>query len=198
MDNTPLKTLLEKINTIKETWQIYEIFEEEKKKFKEEFELLEKDKKELIKSFNELSAKNAQLLAQNKDLEIKNKELDSKINHAQQEVPKATLKDSKEMDFTSIELQLDKIQNLLKEINFCEIKDLQPLKKIEVLYQKNQKLLANPAKNYIAFEAISPFLESYKTIQSLIQSTLLEHKKLAIELRDLKEDSLLNANKTDA
>ena len=67
-DLVALKTLTKKLEEIKESWQIYAIFEDARKAFNAEFDELTKDKEKLIESFNATSAKNAMLLAQNKEL----------------------------------------------------------------------------------------------------------------------------------
>ena len=199
MDNAPLKTLLKKIDTIKESWQIYEIFEEEKKKFKEEFEALEKDKKALMESFNELSVKHAILQKQNEELEIKNKILSFQTNLQDSKTSEIatstddTIEEHKScMDFTPLQIQFNKIKNLLNSIKLPQNTEFKPLQKVEVIYQKNQKLLANPAKNYVLLEEIQPFLKEQSNLQDTLQEILLEYSKLALEIRDLKNDSLLN------
>ena len=71
----PKRITSKKLEEIKESWQIYAIFEDARKAFNAEFDELKKDKEKLIESFNATSAKNAMLLAQNKELEAKNKAL---------------------------------------------------------------------------------------------------------------------------
>ena len=77
--NFALQEITKKLDEIKEVWQIYEIFETQKKQFEEEYEILSQQREALIKNSNEISAKNALLLSQNKELEIKNKELEAQI-----------------------------------------------------------------------------------------------------------------------
>ena len=74
-DLAALRTLTKKLDEIKESWQIYAIFEDARKAFNVELDALKKDKEALIESFNATSAKNAILLAQNKELEAKNQSL---------------------------------------------------------------------------------------------------------------------------
>ena len=120
-----LQELTKKLNEIKESWQIYTIFEAEKKRFNEEFDALKKDKESLMESFNEISAKNALLLADNKELEQRNKSLTNEIAIKEQQLeslnqshPLApdTLK-SKTLDLAALETQY---QNLKKSLESTE------------------------------------------------------------------------------
>ena len=57
--NFALQEITKKLDEIKEVWQIYEIFETQKKQFEEEYEILSQQREALIKNTNEISAKNA-------------------------------------------------------------------------------------------------------------------------------------------
>ena len=197
-----LKELTQKLDEIKEVWQIYAIFEEARKSFNEEFDALKKDKEALIESYNDISAKNALLLAQNKELEEKNKILMQ--NNAALENTKnismesdTTLKENietlKTKNFSSIYMQCENLQEILKAAQkiFKDIPNtpLEPVSKLEVSYQKHQRLLANPARDYIALKDAQKLLNMLISTESKLKTLDLEFAKLHIEIRDLLKDA---------
>lgn len=191
MANTEaLAKLIEKLDEIKDAWQIYEIFEEERKKFNEEFALLEEDKKKLIETFNEISAKNAMLLAQNKDLEERNKTLEQNLNKTNQPIYKIVQTEPKDTSFLqtqfenlkqSLQTIKDKQKNFKKPI-------LEPLKKVEILYKNTEKLLAVPAKEYIPSSNTLPLEEYIKEFEKWLLEFDLEFSKFGIEIRDFNKE----------
>lgn len=191
MANTEaLAKLIEKLDEIKDAWQIYEIFEEERKKFNEEFALLEEDKKKLIETFNEISAKNAMLLAQNKDLEERNKTLEQNLNKTSQPIYKIVQTEPKDTSFLqtqfenlkqSLQTIKDKQKNFKKPI-------LEPLKKVEILYKNTEKLLAVPAKEYIPLSNTLPLEEYIKEFEKWLLEFDLEFSKFGIEIRDFNKE----------
>lgn len=202
MKNKTLKQLIEKIDEIKESWQIYEIFETERKNFNEEYQKLQEDKKSLMASFNDISAKNALLIAQNRELEAKNQALDSLIKQKEnavgdftppQENPQDLSKNPKwdNANFEAIQRQFYALENLFNSIKIPNLEHCEPLQKIEILYQKNQKLLATPAKNYFPYEIIQNFMKELKLLRDLLNQISLESSKLFIEFRDFKNTLLL-------
>ncbi|TLD84037.1 hypothetical protein LS70_004320 [Helicobacter sp. MIT 11-5569] len=187
-DLNALKELTKKLDTIKESWQIYAIFEDARKNFNEEFSALKKDKEALIESFNTTSAKNALLLAENKELEAKNKALlesnktlESSQNHTMQDF---TL----EKDSTHLYAQCENLQDTLKGIQTLLSKipnaTPKPLQKLEVSYQKHQRLLANPAKGYVSLESATALFNILINVESKIKTLDSELAKLQIEMRD--------------
>ncbi|CAM2974822.1 hypothetical protein [Helicobacter burdigaliensis] len=191
MANTEALTkLVAKLDEIKEAWQIYEIFEEERKKFNEEFALLEEDKKKLIETFNEISAKNAMLLAQNKDLEEKNKALEQHLNKANQPIYKIVQAEPKDTSFLQ-----NQFENLKQSLHTMQEKQkkfqkpiLEPLKKVEILYKNTEKLLAVPAKEYIA-TGNATLLEAYiEEFEKWLLEFDLEFSKFGIEIRDFNKE----------
>ena len=196
-----LQELTKKLNEIKESWQIYTIFEAEKKRFNEEFDALKKDKESLMESFNEISAKNALLLADNKELEQRNKSLTNEIAIKEQQLeslnqshPLApdTLK-SKTLDLAALETQY---QNLKKSLESTEkfLKNTslvrpKALEKLEIYYKKNQRLLANPAKEYVPLESATLLFDTLTKIQSQLKTLLLENSKLESEIQHLQDNS---------
>lgn len=95
MQDNALKSLVARLDEIKETWQIFEIFEAEKKRLNAEFTELENAKKSAISDFNEISAKNAELYAKNAELQTQNTELLSKIAKSRNALNSGDLADIK-------------------------------------------------------------------------------------------------------
>lgn len=95
MQDNALKSLVARLDEIKETWQIFEIFEAEKKRLNAEFTELENAKKNAISDFNEISAKNAELYAKNAELQTQNTELLSKIAKSRNALNSGDLADIK-------------------------------------------------------------------------------------------------------
>ncbi|MDD6055972.1 MAG: hypothetical protein SOW25_06550 [Helicobacter sp.] len=207
-----LKELTKRLDTIKEAWQIYAIFEEEKKKFNEEFKELKKDKEALIENFNETSAKNAMLLAQNKELESKNKALIAK-NEALENTQNTDSNSFNQMpsldsslniytkELESLAQNSEKLQNLLKAMQnkFSNLESPQALQKLEVTYQKHQRLLANPAKEYVELESATALFSRLLELESLLKNFEVEFLKLNLEIKDLtqsliSQDSANNAD----
>lgn len=194
-----LKELTQKLDEIKEAWQIYAIFEEARKNFNEEFDALKKDKEALIESYNTISAKNALLLAQNKELEAKNKTLkesnmaleksDSNFkNNLQNNLENLESDVVESKDFSSLFEQYESLQEILKTIQeiFTKLPTaLEPVAKLEVSYQKHQRLLANPAKDYVPLENAKELLNALINVESKLKTLDLELSKLHIEMRDL-------------
>ncbi|MDE7174747.1 MAG: hypothetical protein K2N75_01670 [Helicobacter sp.] len=196
-----LQELTKKLDEIKESWQIYTIFETEKKRFNEEFDALKKDKDSLMESFNEISAKNALLLADNKELEQRNKTLTNEITIKEQQLESLNQShslatdtlESQTLDWTALETQY---QNLKKSLKSTEkilqnISLVRPkaLEKLEISYQKHQRLLANPAKEYVPLESATLLFDTLTKIQSQLKTLLLESSKLESEIQHLQEDS---------
>ncbi|MBX7490899.1 hypothetical protein [Helicobacter turcicus] len=205
-----LRELTQKLNEIKETWQIYAIFEEARESFNKEFNALKKDKEALIKSFNDTSAKNALLLAQNKELEAKNKALIESNKTLEdkglktQGVVQKKLQDSIELDsnvfmesktkdFTSLYMQCEGLQETLKTIQaiFAKVPHTapKPLTKLEVSYQKHQRLLANPAEDYVHLKSAKELFDALINAESKLKTLDLDLAKLQIEMRDLLQET---------
>lgn len=191
----PLKELALKLDEIKEAWQIYAIFEEAQKSFEEEFKALQKDKESLIQSFNDISAKHALLLSQNKELEKKNAALihnNTALENAQtpQEIQNS-LKLLESKDWASLFAQCKELQECLKitQESLKNLPSLEPLKKVEVFYQKHQRLLANPANSYVQLEKAQELLTRLLQVESRLNALDLDFAKLQIEMRDLLRDA---------
>ncbi|TLD87827.1 hypothetical protein [Helicobacter sp. MIT 05-5294] len=192
-----LKELTKKLDEIKESWQIYTIFEQEKKNFNEEFDALKKDKESLMESFNEISAKNALLLAENKELEEKNKTLQNAISAKEQQLnslnpqqdsaPNSKL-NPKEIDFEALQTQCQSLKKILKSAEELLQNDsfVRPkaLEKLEVSYQKHQRLLANPAKNYVLLESAEMLFDLLTQIHSKLKILDLESSKLESQIHN--------------
>ncbi|WP_297812694.1 hypothetical protein [uncultured Helicobacter sp.] len=191
-----LQELTKKLDEIKESWQIYTIFEEEKKRFNEEFDALKKDKASLMESFNDISARNALLLAENKDLEQNNKTLEEEITIKKQELESLKLNDNQSylsdiLDSKSLTTQYQTLKKILKSIEELFQKDqLSPpkaLQKLEVSYQKHQRLLANPAKEYVTLESAHTLFDLLIKIKSKIKEMNLEISKLDSKIQNLRK-----------
>ncbi|WP_104722565.1 hypothetical protein [Helicobacter mesocricetorum] len=193
--NRNLQELTKKLETIKESWQIYEIFEEAKKRFNEEYKNLQKDREELIQTFNEISAKNALLNVQNDELEQKNKALAITLEQKLQ-----ALKDSKESihlkddetktSFSSIKAQLDVLGDLLLQTNINLPPKPTAVKKLEVSYQNYKKLLATPANDYVPLQEAMELFNLLQQLLEHIQTITLEYSKISLEIthQENKED----------
>ena len=185
---TELNTLVKKLDEIKEVWQIYEIFENEKKKFNEEFEKLRQDKEQIIETFNEISAKNAMLVAQNKDLEEKNKQLDllilekeNTLNTNQKEEYQTQM-----IDIHTLEKIQNKIQTTLDSIKIELPKEIIVEQKLEISYKQHQKLLANPAKSYVKLELVQNLYDQLKVLQTMLRTLQTISKTLNEEITKIK------------
>lgn len=202
-NHSPLQELTKKLDEIKESWQIYTIFETEKKRFNEEFDALKKDKESLLESFNDISAKNALLLADNKELEQRNQALKNEIaikeqhlaslNHSQDlEIPHSNTLESEPLDFNALETQYHTFKKLLKSTK--ELSQNIPLErpkaieKLEVSYQKHQRLLANPAKDYVLLESAELLFDLLIKIDSRLKALDLESSKLEAEIHNLQNN----------
>ncbi|TLE13987.1 hypothetical protein LS72_009225 [Helicobacter apodemus] len=182
-----LQEITKKLETIKESWQIYEIFEAEKKRFNEEYQSLQKDKEELIQTFNEVSAKNALLKVQNNELEEKNKALENALKEklhlleSSQEILKLE-KSNPKIDFSLIKVHLNTLGNLLSQAKV----DLPPkpivLKKLEISYQKRKKLLAAPANDYVSLQEAMELFYLLEQLLEQIQAITLEYSKINSEI----------------
>lgn len=184
-----LRELTHKLDEIKETWQIYAIFEEARQSFYQEFSALSKDKEALIASFNDTSAKHALLLAENKELEERNKAL-QEGNSALEEMQNAEQACGIESkDLAHLYAQCETLQEALKAMQgvFTKISDLtpKPVEKLEVSYQKQQRLLANPARGYVTLERATELFEALMSAESKLKALDLELAKLRVEMRDL-------------
>ncbi|MCI5968957.1 hypothetical protein [Helicobacter sp.] len=204
-----LRELTQKLDEIKEVWQIYAIFEEARKKFNDEFNTLKKDKEALVESFNDISAKNAFLLAQNKELEAKNKAL--KESNLTLEKSDSNFLENLEsnplesQDFSNLATHYASLQEILKTMQeiFAKLPHIapEPVTKLEVSYQKHQRLLANPAKDYVEFKKAKELFDTLINVESKFKTLDLEFSKLQIEMHDLLQtpkETLLdstNANK---
>lgn len=199
---SPLQELTKKLDEIKESWQIYTIFETEKKRFNEEFDALKKDKESLLESFNDISAKNALLLADNKELEQRNQVLKNEIatkeqhlaslNHSQ-EIPSPNALESTPLDFKALETRYHALKKLLKSTKelFQNIPLERPkaIEKLEVSYQKHQRLLANPAKDYVFLESAELLFDLLIKIDSRLKALDLESSKLEVEIHNLQNNA---------
>lgn len=190
-----LQELTKKLDEIKESWQIYTIFEEEKKRFNEEFDALKKDKASLMESFNDISAKNALLSAENKELEQKNKTLKEEITAKEQQLHSLDSNDKPLHSHTSNPKTLIKQSQMLKEIlnstkELLQKKSLvrpKALQKLEVSYQKHQRLLANPAKEYVTLESATILFDLLIKIEAKLKEMDLQISKLDSEIQDLQK-----------
>ena len=208
-DLAALRTLTKKLDEIKESWQIYAIFEDARKAFNVELDALKKDKEALIESFNATSAKNAILLAQNKELEAKNQSLQTQ-NRALESL-KENSTDTEKMqniesqnvnhldnletyaaqiinDLNPLYTQCQTLQETLKSIQeiFTAIPPSpKPLPKLIVTYQQHQRVKANPAENYVHLELAEEFFSALEYIESKVKTLDLEADKLSIEIRDM-------------
>lgn len=170
-DLVALKTLTKKLEEIKESWQIYAIFEDARKAFNAEFDELKKDKEKLIESFNATSAKNAMLLAQNKELEAKNKalllqnraleSLDNPNNSAQ-ETQNLELLDNPKQDSTNADsihrekAENTESQNIASLDSLIETQDLHTLNDLSPLYTQCQTLQETLKSIQAIFSTIPP------------------------------------------
>ncbi|WP_299548562.1 hypothetical protein [uncultured Helicobacter sp.] len=203
-----LKELTQKLDEIKEAWQIYTIFEEARKNFNEEFSALKKDKEALIGSYNNISAKNALLLAQNKELEATNKTLqesNAALEHTKniKEKSDSNFKDDLEnleskKDFSNLYAQLQNLQEILKtsQETLKNIQAPEPVVKLEVSYQKHQRLLANPAKDYVLLQHANDLFNTLINVESKLKTLDLELAKLQVEMRDLFQNTQIRGLKT--
>lgn len=196
-NHSALQELTKKLDEIKESWQIYTIFEEEKKRFNEEFEALKKDKASLMESFNDISAKNALLSAENKELEQKNKTLKEEITAREQQLHSLDSDDKPLHSHTSNPKTLIKQSQTLKEI-LNSTKELlqknslvrpEALQKLEVSYQKHQRLLANPAKEYVTLESATMLFNLLIKIEAKLKEMDSQISKLDSEIQDLQKPS---------
>lgn len=193
---TPLQELTKKLDTIKEIWQIYAIFEDEKKRFNEEFLELQKDKEILLETYNATSAKNALLLAQNKELEAKNKALQIKNAELQNQQDikegiqdKENISDVENEVIVSLQKQSQEFLDSLKGIKEL-LDNLNPpeaLQKLEISYQKHQRLLANPAKDYVTLESAEALFEILKNVESKIKILHTNFSKISLEIAELNK-----------
>ncbi|WP_026943387.1 30S ribosomal protein S19 [Helicobacter rodentium] len=197
LNHSALQELTKKLDEIKESWQIYTIFEEEKKRFNEEFDALKKDKASLMESFNDISAKNALLLAENKELEQKNKALKEEIASKKQQLQSLDSDDKPLHSNISNPKTLIKQSQTLKEI-LSSAKELlqknslvrpKALQKLEVSYQKHQRLLANPAKEYVTLESATIFFDLLIKLKAKLKEMDLQILKLDSEIQDLQKPS---------
>lgn len=197
LNHSTLQELTKKLDEIKESWQIYTIFEEEKKRFNEEFDALKKDKASLMESFNDISAKNALLLAENKELEQKNKALKEEIASKKQQLQSLDSDDKPLHSNISNPKTLIKQSQTLKEI-LSSAKELlqknslvrpEALQKLEVSYQKHQRLLANPAKEYVTLESATIFFDLLIKLKAKLKEMDLQILKLDSEIQDLQKPS---------
>lgn len=197
LNHSALQELTKKLDEIKESWQIYTIFEEEKKRFNEEFDALKKDKASLMESFNDISAKNALLLAENKELEQKNKVLKEEIASKKQQLQSLDSDDKPLHSNISNPKTLIKQSQTLKEI-LSSAKELlqknslvrpEALQKLEVSYQKHQRLLANPAKEYVTLESATIFFDLLIKLKAKLKEMDLQILKLDSEIQDLQKPS---------
>lgn len=197
LNHSALQELTKKLDEIKESWQIYTIFEEEKKRFNEEFDALKKDKASLMESFNDISAKNALLLAENKELEQKNKALKEEITSKKQQLQSLDSDDKPLHSNISNPKTLIKQSQTLKEI-LSSAKELlqknslvrpEALQKLEVSYQKHQRLLANPAKEYVTLESATIFFDLLIKLKAKLKEMDLQILKLDSEIQDLQKPS---------
>lgn len=196
-NHSALQELTKKLDEIKESWQIYTIFEEEKKRFNEEFDALKKDKASLMESFNDISAKNALLSAENKELEQKNKTLKEEITTKEQQLHSLDSNDKPLHSHASNPKTLIKQSQILKEILNSTKELLQKnslvrpkaLQKLEVSYQKHQRLLANPAKEYVTLESATMLFDLLIKIEAKLKEMDLQISKLDSEIQDLQKPS---------
>lgn len=196
-NHSALQELTKKLDEIKESWQIYTIFEEEKKRFNEEFDALKKDKASLMESFNDISAKNALLSAENKELEQKNKTLKEEITTKEQQLHSLDSNDKPPHSHASNPKTLIKQSQTLKEILNSTKELLQKnslvrpkaLQKLEVSYQKHQRLLANPAKEYVTLESATMLFDLLIKIEAKLKEMDLQISKLDSEIQDLQKPS---------
>lgn len=197
LNHSALQELTKKLDEIKESWQIYTIFEEEKKRFNEEFDALKKDKASLMESFNDISAKNALLLAENKELEQKNKVLKEEIASKKQQLQSLDSDDRPLHSNISNPKTLIKQSQTLKEI-LSSAKELlqknslvrpEALQKLEVSYQKHQRLLANPAKEYVTLESATIFFDLLIKLKAKLKEMDLQILKLDSEIQVLQKPS---------
>lgn len=186
---TELKTLVKKLDEIKEVWQIYEIFESEKKKFNEEFEKLKEDKEQIIETFNEISAKNAMLLAQNKELEEKNKELESLIIQKENDInnaPTQPIIKDQTINIKALEKIQNSIQTTLNSIKIELPDEIIAEQKLEISYKQYQKLLANPAKPYVKLELAQNLYDQLKVFQTMLKTLQKISESLREEISQIK------------
>lgn len=182
-----LVELTKKLDEIKEAWQIYEIFESEKKKFNEEYEKLKEDKDSIIETFNNISAKNALLLAQNKELEIKNKELEKLISNKENilENNQNTQQYKTIIDTTNLSKIKDSIKTTLNSIKIELPHELQTENKLEISYKQHQKLLANPAKPYVKLELAQSIYDQLKILQTMLHTLNKASNALEDEINNI-------------
>lgn len=219
-DLAALRTLTKKLDEIKESWQIYAIFEDARKAFNAELDALKKDKEALIESFNATSAKNAILLAQNKELEAKNQSLQTQ-NRALESLEEDSIDTEKTQNIESQNVNhLDNLEThaaqIINDLNplYTQCQTLQetlksiqeifttippspkPLPKLIVTYQQHQRVKANPAENYVHLELAEEFFSALENIESKVKTLDLEADKLSIEIRDMLQIHTKSQNLT--
>lgn len=157
-----LKELTHKLDEIKETWQIYAIFEEARQNFYQEFNALSKDKEALIASFNDTSAKHALLLAENKELEERNKALQEGNSTLEEMQNTEQTYGVGSKDLAHLYAQCETLQETLKAMQgvFTKLADLAPrtcgkarslLSKTTTVTCKSCKGLCNPRARHRTF-----------------------------------------------
>lgn len=204
-----LQNLVDKLENggIKETYQFYAIFEEERKALAQELKEYEESKEEMIKINNEISAKNALLQVENRELLEKNFNLQETLNSMETRLHKI-----QELEANAQE-RLEQIQQSFKDIEMThntvsqeqsgqldyamsnsvnedmEIPKVAPLQKVEVLYRE-QRMLAFPAKKYVNFDVANTLLTLLKNQQEQCLNLELELAKVRVEYRDLQNEQV--------
>ncbi|WP_147277557.1 nickel-binding protein Mua [Helicobacter mustelae] len=167
----------EKINDIKDTWEIYKIFESERQKFKEE----EKEYSGEIQSYQEILRDYRQKIKLTK-LELEG--LQKKIKEEEEAL--SSLKEKK--DQHKILEMMQTLQQQKKQIQEKKRKIMpNALKEVKV-YNKHGKIAGmQPAENLYGEELYQKYrvaLKESRELKNKISDLELENRQLRIEVRD--------------
>lgn len=187
-DKKIFQDFIQKSSEIRETWEIVQLFEEERAKFKQEFLTYENEIKQAKKLLKELRLQSSKI----KEEILTMKELKEKKTKEMQELRQDLFKQKIKKNISKLRLEKDQIQHEKKD----EILP-KPLEAIDIYLKDGTIAKARPTKKVFTdalYKKYRVILKENKALKDQMLEYELENSKLKIELRDFYTEDMLKAN----
>lgn len=187
-DRKIFQDFIQKSSEIKETWEIVQLFEEERQKFKQEFLTYENEIKQAKKLLKELRLQSSKIKEEISEM----KELKEKKIKEMQELRQDLFKQKIKKNISKLKFEKDQIQHEKKD----EILP-KPLETIDIYLKDGTIAKARPTKKVFTdtlYKKYRVILKENKALKDQMLEYELENSKLKIELRDFYTEDMLKAN----
>lgn len=189
-DKQIFQDFIEKSSDIKESWEIAQLFEEEREKFKQEIFSYKQDILQAKKTLKKMRLQ----IADSKDKiekfeELKNQKI-SEIEAIKQDLFKQKIKKNiSKLNHEKYQMINEKKEEILPK----------PLETVDIYLKDGSVAKARPAKRIFTdnlYKKYRVILKENKILKEQILEFELENSKLKIELRDFYAEDILKSNRS--